>query len=111
MADARARRNCKHANLADLGTYLAGGGLLRPDPVRLALFRAALEKRNRGQKRDPDRLLVFQHRRRADHTLVYAFHLGKVGLPFLVAQLGGLAVYFRNLHLVYRERARERALA
>jgi lipid-A-disaccharide synthase-like uncharacterized protein len=44
-------------------------------------------------------------------TLVYSFHLGKVGLPFLVAQLGGLAVYFRNLHLVYRERARERALA
>ena len=26
-------------------------------------------------------------------TLVYSFHLGKVGLPFLVAQLGGLLVY------------------
>jgi lipid-A-disaccharide synthase-like uncharacterized protein len=44
-------------------------------------------------------------------TLAYAMHLGKMGLPFLVAQLGGLAVYFRNLHLVYRERARERAPA
>ena len=39
-------------------------------------------------------------------TLVYAYHLGSVGLPFLVAQLGGLVVYARNLHLVYRERAR-----
>ena len=44
-------------------------------------------------------------------TLVYAFHLGKVGLPFLIAQFGGLLVYARNLYLVYRERARERALA
>lgn len=44
-------------------------------------------------------------------TLVYSFHLGKVGLPFLVAQLGGLFVYARNLHLVYREKARERAAA
>jgi lipid-A-disaccharide synthase-like uncharacterized protein len=37
-------------------------------------------------------------------TLVYSFHLGKVGLPFLIAQLGGLVVYFRNLWLVHRER-------
>ena len=37
-------------------------------------------------------------------TLVYAFHLGKVGLPFLVAQIGGLIVYGRNLWLVRRER-------
>jgi lipid-A-disaccharide synthase-like uncharacterized protein len=37
-------------------------------------------------------------------TLVYSFHLGKVGLPFLIAQLGGLVVYFRNLWLVRRER-------
>jgi lipid-A-disaccharide synthase-like uncharacterized protein len=37
-------------------------------------------------------------------TLVYSFHLGKVGLPFLVAQLGGLLVYGRNLWLVHRER-------
>lgn len=44
-------------------------------------------------------------------TLVYAFHLGRVGLPFLIAQFGGLLVYARNLYLVYRERARERALA
>jgi lipid-A-disaccharide synthase-like uncharacterized protein len=32
-----------------------------------------------------------------------------VGLPFLVAQLGGLFVYARNLHLVYREKRRRRA--
>jgi lipid-A-disaccharide synthase-like uncharacterized protein len=37
-------------------------------------------------------------------TLVYSFHLGKVGLPFLVAQLGGLVVYARNLWLIRRER-------
>ena len=37
-------------------------------------------------------------------TVVYSFHLGKVGLPFLVAQLGGLVVYVRNLWLVRRER-------
>ncbi|HEX4105634.1 MAG TPA: lipid-A-disaccharide synthase N-terminal domain-containing protein [Rhizomicrobium sp.] len=42
-------------------------------------------------------------------TLVYSFHLGQVGLPFLVAQLGGLLVYARNLQLIYRERARSRA--
>jgi len=32
-----------------------------------------------------------------------------VGLPFLVAQIGGLAVYARNLHLVYREKRRQAA--
>ncbi|HEV7959793.1 MAG TPA: lipid-A-disaccharide synthase N-terminal domain-containing protein [Rhizomicrobium sp.] len=42
-------------------------------------------------------------------TLVYSFHLGQVGLPFLVAQIGGLFVYGRNLQLIYRERARARA--
>ena len=39
-------------------------------------------------------------------TLVYSFHLGKVGLPFLIAQLGGLVVYVRNLWLVHREKQR-----
>jgi lipid-A-disaccharide synthase-like uncharacterized protein len=39
-------------------------------------------------------------------TLVYAFHLGQVGLPFLVAQVGGLVVYGRNLWLIHRERRR-----
>jgi lipid-A-disaccharide synthase-like uncharacterized protein len=39
-------------------------------------------------------------------TLVYSFHLGKVGLPFPVARLGGLVVYARNLWLVRRERHR-----
>lgn len=42
-------------------------------------------------------------------TLIYSFHLGKVGLPFLVAQIGGLVVYARNLHLVYREKRRQTA--
>jgi lipid-A-disaccharide synthase-like uncharacterized protein len=37
-------------------------------------------------------------------TLVYSYHLGQVGLPFLVAQLGGLVVYARNLQLIYREK-------
>jgi lipid-A-disaccharide synthase-like uncharacterized protein len=37
-------------------------------------------------------------------TLVYSFHLGKVGLPFLIAQLGGLVVYARNLWLIRREK-------
>ena len=37
-------------------------------------------------------------------TLVYSFHLGKVGLPFLIAQLGGLVVYARNLWLIHREK-------
>jgi len=39
-------------------------------------------------------------------TMVYSFHLGRVGLPFLVAQVGGLVVYARNLWLIYRERDR-----
>lgn len=42
-------------------------------------------------------------------TLVYSYHLGPVGLPFLVAQLGGLVVYARNLHLIYREKRRAAA--
>jgi lipid-A-disaccharide synthase-like uncharacterized protein len=42
-------------------------------------------------------------------TLVYSFHLGKTGLPFLVAQLAGLVVYARNLQLVYREKHRAQA--
>ena len=42
-------------------------------------------------------------------TLIYAYHLGPVGLPFLVAQLGGLVVYARNLQLVYREQRRRAA--
>jgi lipid-A-disaccharide synthase-like uncharacterized protein len=37
-------------------------------------------------------------------TLVYSFHLGKVGLPFLIAQFGGLFVYARNLWLIRREK-------
>jgi lipid-A-disaccharide synthase-like uncharacterized protein len=39
-------------------------------------------------------------------TLVYSFHLGQTGLPFLVAQLAGLVVYARNLQLIYREKHR-----
>jgi lipid-A-disaccharide synthase-like uncharacterized protein len=42
-------------------------------------------------------------------TLVYSFHLGKVGLPFLMAQAGGLVVYARNLWLVHREKQRTQA--
>ena len=42
-------------------------------------------------------------------TLVYSVHLGQDGLPFLVAQLGGLFVYARNLQLIYRERRRAAA--
>jgi lipid-A-disaccharide synthase-like uncharacterized protein len=42
-------------------------------------------------------------------TLVYAYHLGPVGLPFLIAQGGGLLVYARNLQLVYREKRRKAA--
>src|SRR5258708_30070469 len=44
-------------------------------------------------------------------TLVYSFHLGKVGLPFLIAQLGGLVVYARNLWLVRREKQRAQAVS
>lgn len=42
-------------------------------------------------------------------TTVYAIHLGKVGLPFLMGQVGGLVVYVRNLMLIYREKARSAA--
>jgi lipid-A-disaccharide synthase-like uncharacterized protein len=42
-------------------------------------------------------------------TLAYSFHLGQDGLPFLVAQIGGLFVYARNLQLVHRERRRAAA--
>ncbi|MGH6828436.1 MAG: lipid-A-disaccharide synthase N-terminal domain-containing protein [Rhizomicrobium sp.] len=42
-------------------------------------------------------------------TLIYSVHLGQLGLPFLVAQVGGLVVYVRNLHLVYRERTGTKA--
>ena len=42
-------------------------------------------------------------------TLVYSVHLGQDGLPFLVAQIGGLFVYVRNLQLVHRERRRAAA--
>jgi lipid-A-disaccharide synthase-like uncharacterized protein len=37
-------------------------------------------------------------------TLVYSIHLGKVGLPFMMGQLGGLVVYARNLYLIHREK-------
>ena len=37
-------------------------------------------------------------------TTVYAVHLGKSGLPFLMGQVGGLVVYARNLMLIYREK-------
>ena len=37
-------------------------------------------------------------------TLIYSVHLGQDGLPFLVAQIAGLFVYARNLHLVHREK-------
>ncbi|MDE2183290.1 MAG: lipid-A-disaccharide synthase N-terminal domain-containing protein [Alphaproteobacteria bacterium] len=40
-------------------------------------------------------------------TLIYAYHLGQVGLPFLLAQGGGLVVYARNLYLIYREKNRQ----
>ncbi len=44
-------------------------------------------------------------------TLVYAYHLGQVGLPFLIAQGGGLVVYARNLYLIFREKGAERGAA
>ncbi len=37
-------------------------------------------------------------------TLVYSVRLGQMGLPFLVGQVGGLAVYARNLMLIHREK-------
>ena len=39
-------------------------------------------------------------------TTVYSVHLGQMGLPFLMGQVGGLVVYVRNLMLIYREKAR-----
>ncbi len=39
-------------------------------------------------------------------TTVYAVHLGKTGLPFLMGQVGGLVVYARNLMLIYREKTK-----
>jgi lipid-A-disaccharide synthase-like uncharacterized protein len=44
-------------------------------------------------------------------TLIYSLHLGQVGLPFLMGQIGGLAVYARNLQLVFREKLREKKAA
>ncbi|MDE1937622.1 MAG: lipid-A-disaccharide synthase N-terminal domain-containing protein [Alphaproteobacteria bacterium] len=37
-------------------------------------------------------------------TLVYSIHLGQVGLPYVMGQLGGLVVYARNLYLIHREK-------
>lgn len=42
-------------------------------------------------------------------TLVYSVRLGQMGLPFFIGQVGGLAVYARNLVLIWREKARSRA--
>jgi lipid-A-disaccharide synthase-like uncharacterized protein len=42
-------------------------------------------------------------------TLVYSIRLGQMGLPFFIGQVGGLAVYVRNLMLIYREKARAAA--
>lgn len=42
-------------------------------------------------------------------TLVYSVRLGQMGLPFFIGQVGGLAVYARNLMLIQREKARARA--
>ncbi|MDR3526023.1 MAG: lipid-A-disaccharide synthase N-terminal domain-containing protein [Rhizomicrobium sp.] len=42
-------------------------------------------------------------------TTVYAVHLGKAGLPFLMGQVGGLVVYARNLMLIYREKPTPKA--
>jgi len=41
-------------------------------------------------------------------TLVYSVRLGQMGLPFFIGQIGGLAVYARNLMLIHREKARNR---
>lgn len=37
-------------------------------------------------------------------TLVYSVRLGQMGLPFFIGQVGGLAVYARNLMLIHREK-------
>jgi lipid-A-disaccharide synthase-like uncharacterized protein len=42
-------------------------------------------------------------------TLVYSIRLGQMGLPFFIGQVGGLAVYVRNLMLIRREKARAKA--
>ena len=42
-------------------------------------------------------------------TLLYSVRLGQMGLPFFVGQVGGLAVYVRNLMLIHKENARARA--
>lgn len=42
-------------------------------------------------------------------TTVYAVHLGRAGLPFLMGQVGGLVVYARNLMLIYREKTASKA--
>jgi|WetSurMetagenome_2_1015567.scaffolds.fasta_scaffold667952_2 lipid-A-disaccharide synthase-like uncharacterized protein len=44
-------------------------------------------------------------------TLAYSMRLGQMGLPFFIGQIGGLAVYARNLMLIHREKSREKALA
>jgi lipid-A-disaccharide synthase-like uncharacterized protein len=43
-------------------------------------------------------------------TLIYSVRLGQMGLPFFIGQIGGLVVYARNLMLIYREKARAKAL-
>ncbi len=44
-------------------------------------------------------------------TLAYSVRLGQMGLPFFIGQVGGLAVYVRNLMLIHKEKARARAAA
>lgn len=44
-------------------------------------------------------------------TLFYSVRLGQMGLPFFFGQVGGLAVYARNLMLIHKEKARARAAA
>jgi lipid-A-disaccharide synthase-like uncharacterized protein len=39
-------------------------------------------------------------------SLVYAIHIQSG--PFIVGQAGGLVVYFRNLYLIFREKAHQR---
>jgi len=42
-------------------------------------------------------------------TLIYSVRLGQMGLPFFIGQIGGLAVYVRNLMLIYRDKAAAKA--
>ncbi len=44
-------------------------------------------------------------------TLAYSVRLGQMGLPFFIGQVGGLAVYARNLMLIHKEKARAKAAA